>query len=101
MADAQIDSKIQTGYLYPAMGDIVKRKLCAPINIAKKYNIDFLLPHHGYVSKKLIEKAHSAGMRVGVWTVNKIEAVEKFLNWGVDQIITDVPDIIKNKIESI
>lgn len=97
----QIDSKIQTGYLYPAMGDIVKRKLCAPINIAKKYNIDFLLPHHGYVSKKLIEKAHSAGMRVGVWTVNKIEAVEKFLNWGVDQIITDVPDIIKNKIESI
>lgn len=97
----QKDSSIETGYLYPSMGDIVKRVFVDPLNLALKYNIDYILPYSGYASKGLISKAHSAGVKVGVWTVNKIEKVEKLLEWGVDQIITDVPDIIKNKIESI
>lgn len=97
----QVDSKIQTGYLYPAMGEVIKRRIVGPLSLAEKYDIDYILPHHGYASKKLIKKAHDAGIKVGVWTVNKIEKVERLLEWGVDQIITDVPDIIKNKIESM
>lgn len=92
---------VQTGYLYPAMGEIVKRKIVSPLSLVEKYNIDYLLPHHGYASKKLIEKAHSAGKKVAVWTVNKLETVEKLHLWGADGVITDFPDIIKNKIESI
>lgn len=92
---------VRTGYLYPAMGDIIKRKLFSPMNIVRKYNIDYLLPHQGYVSKKLIEKAHDAGKRVAVWTVNKLETAEKLSHWGADGVITDFPDIIKNKLESI
>lgn len=92
---------VQTGYLYPAMGEIVKRKIVSPLALVQKYNIDYLLPHHGYVSKKLIEKAHNAGKRVAVWTVNKLETVEKLHHWGADGVITDFPDIIKNKIDSI
>lgn len=92
---------VQTGYLYPAMGDIVKRKIISPLSLVQKYNIDYLLPHQGYVSKKLIDKAHRAGKRVAVWTVNKLETVEKLHFWGADGVITDFPDIIKNKIDSI
>ena len=97
----EIDSSIKTGYLYPSMGEIVKRKFISPLPVAKKCKADFILPHHGYVSKNLINKAHDLGIKVGVWTVNKIESVERLVKIGVDGIITDVPDIIKNKVESM
>ena len=31
----------------------------------------------------------SRGLYVAVWTVNKIEDMEKFIKWGVDSVTTD------------
>jgi glycerophosphoryl diester phosphodiesterase len=39
-----------------------------------------------------IRRAHTAGIRVHVWTVNTKEAMEKFIALGVDGIITNHPD---------
>jgi glycerophosphoryl diester phosphodiesterase len=41
-----------------------------------------------------IRRAHTAGIRVHVWTVNTREAMEKFLSLDVDGIITNHPDIL-------
>lgn len=96
-----VDPAVKTGYLYPAMGEIVRRWLVSPVALARSSGVDFLLPHQSYVSRAFIKKAHDAGLRVAVWTVNKTETAEKLMNWGADGIITDCPDIIKRKIESM
>jgi glycerophosphoryl diester phosphodiesterase len=46
------------------------------------------------VSPRFVEYAHRAGLAVQVWTVDTEAAAERLLNWGVDALITDRPDII-------
>jgi glycerophosphoryl diester phosphodiesterase len=44
------------------------------------------------LNEENIRRAHTAGIRVHVWTVNTKEAMEKFIALGVDGIITNHPD---------
>ena len=45
------------------------------------------------VTPRFIDHAHRAGLPVKVWTVNESADVERLLNWGVDAIISDRPDV--------
>lgn len=47
------------------------------------------------VDERLIDVAHSAGLQVHVWTVNRAPEMERFLDIGVDGIVTDRPDLLK------
>ena len=60
-----------------------------------------MLPQHAYVSEGMIRKAHKANIKVAPWTVNDISLIDKLYAWEADGVITDYPDIMKNKIESI
>lgn len=96
-----LDSNIKTGLLYPSVSDAVIRKVKSPISKAVKYGYDYLLPQHSYVSEGLIRKAHKAGIKVAPWTVNDISLLDKLYAWDADGVITDYPNIMKNKIESM
>lgn len=96
-----VDPSIRTGYLYPKFGECVRSKIVSPVEIAIKNGIDVLLPQRAYVSKAITKKAHNAGLKVGVWTVNKIDYVRDLVNMGIDIIITDFPELIRNKVESL
>jgi glycerophosphoryl diester phosphodiesterase len=43
----------------------------------------------------LVERAHAIGVRVIVWTVNDAPTMQRLLDAGVDGIITDRPDILR------
>ena len=45
------------------------------------------------VSPRFIRYAHRAGLPVKVWTVNDADDMRRLLDWGVDALITDRPDI--------
>jgi glycerophosphoryl diester phosphodiesterase len=45
------------------------------------------------VSKRFIDYAHKAGLPVKVWTVNDADDMRRLLDWGVDALITDRPDV--------
>ena len=45
------------------------------------------------VSPRFIAHAHRAGAAVKVWTVNERADIERLLDWGVDGIISDRPDV--------
>jgi glycerophosphoryl diester phosphodiesterase len=46
------------------------------------------------VSRRFIQAAHNRGLGVQVWTVDLAEDARRLLEWGVDGLITDRPDII-------
>jgi glycerophosphoryl diester phosphodiesterase len=44
---------------------------------------------------ELVARAHDAGVRAIVWTVNEQETMHRMLDNGVDGIITDRPDLLR------
>jgi glycerophosphoryl diester phosphodiesterase len=46
------------------------------------------------VSRRFVQDAHAAGLGVQVWTVDTEADAARLLDWGVDALITDCPDII-------
>lgn len=50
-------------------------------------------PHHGAVTRQLVDLAHAAGLRVNTWTVDDPDRVRALADLGVDGIVTNVPDI--------
>ena len=45
------------------------------------------------VSPRFVERAHTSGIAVQVWTVDEPEDIRRLLDWGVDGIISDRPDV--------
>jgi glycerophosphoryl diester phosphodiesterase len=64
----------------------------APAELKKKgingidYNQNVLFKHPEWV-----KEAQQLGMKVNVWTVNKVENIQKFIDMKVDYITTDQP----------
>jgi glycerophosphoryl diester phosphodiesterase len=46
------------------------------------------------VSRRFVEVAHRAGLAVQVWTVDDENDARRLLNWGVDALISDRPDVM-------
>ena len=46
------------------------------------------------VSPRFVDDAHRAGLGVQVWTVDDEDDARRLLDWGVDALITDRPDLI-------
>ena len=46
------------------------------------------------VSPRFVDAAHRAGLAVQVWTVDTEEDARRLLEWGVDALITDRPDLV-------
>ena len=55
-------------------------------------DIHLLSVNYKTVDEKFIKRAKASGKEVAVWTVNKMEDMERMINLGVDEIITNYPD---------
>ena len=44
------------------------------------------------VSTRFIRQAHRGGKAIHVWTVNSTDDMQRLADWGVDGVITDLPD---------
>jgi glycerophosphoryl diester phosphodiesterase len=51
------------------------------------------------VNKKMVERAHRAGIQVHVWTIDDAAEMERLLDMGVDGIMTDRPTVLRDVLE--
>jgi glycerophosphoryl diester phosphodiesterase len=58
----------------------------------------YQVPEHAgrtrVVSPRFVRAAHRLGLGVQVWTVDEEHDARRLLDWGVDALITDRPDVI-------
>lgn len=52
-----------------------------------------------FVKRKLIRDIHALGQKIHVWTVNDEKEMNKLIEWGVDGIISDKPDKVKQLLK--
>jgi glycerophosphoryl diester phosphodiesterase len=51
--------------------------------------VQYVIPHHRMLTRKLIEELHRAERKILVWTVNSRREMLRFAGLGVDGIISD------------
>ncbi|RLA41366.1 MAG: glycerophosphodiester phosphodiesterase, partial [Gammaproteobacteria bacterium] len=60
-----------------------------------RLDTDFLAVAMGMASPGFIKRAHQAGRKVFVWTVNDRISMSRMISLGVDGIITDEPELAR------
>ena len=57
-------------------------------------------PYHGDLSPELLAEAHQLGLEVIPWTVNDRATMDRLISLGVDGIITDYPDRLREAMRA-
>ncbi len=57
-----------------------------------------LHPWDVYVDEALVAAAHDLGVRVNVWTVDDPDRMRQLAAWGIDGIVTNVPDVARQVV---
>ncbi|MFN2360213.1 MAG: glycerophosphodiester phosphodiesterase family protein [Marinobacter sp.] len=63
-------------------------------------NFDILGLRQNRVTPAAVAQTHQSGNELHVWTVNNPDAMSRFIDMGVDNIITDRPDVLAELLES-
>jgi glycerophosphoryl diester phosphodiesterase len=89
----EISQDIKTGLLY-------MEGLYKPGAYAKTARADAIHPNFYAMKGEIIREVKDEGIMVNTFTVNDINYMKYFINIGVDGIITNYPDKLKNILES-
>ena len=83
-----VDPSLPCAWLFFQMTDpasVVER--------AVAHEMSAIHPFDNLVDNAMVRRAHDAGLRVNVWTVDDPARMEALIEMGVDGICTNVPDI--------
>jgi len=71
-------------------------------NLSKlSFKPDIYSPKYKLLSENTINELHQQDIKVIPWTINDKAEMELLINWGVDGIITDYPDLIAGKMGTV
>ncbi len=66
----------------------------AKLKVYAAYKFDIWSPNQRYVTAELVAEAHEEGLVVIPWTVNEPEDMQRLIEWQVDGLISDRPDLL-------
>ncbi|MBI2835680.1 MAG: glycerophosphodiester phosphodiesterase [Acidobacteria bacterium] len=66
----------------------------------RAYQVPEIVKGRRIVSPRFIRHAHRAGLPVQVWTINEAPDMHRLLEWGVDALITDRPDLARQIVDA-
>jgi len=76
--------------------DDLEKKMASNESFEKRFN--GVAPRHSLLDADKVKLLHKAGFGVYTYTVNDSEDIQKVIEIGVDGIITDVPDFLKDRL---
>jgi glycerophosphoryl diester phosphodiesterase len=87
-------------------GEFAAFRLLGLLRLSRLYDTPFqaIQPPDTYkgvrvVTPGLVRDAHRRGLRIDVWTVDEEDDMRRLLDWGVDGIMTDRPDVLAGVLE--
>ena len=93
--DAALLARIKASTPRLAVALICRRAPTRSIRRAAQLGCRSWHPHRTLVSPSLVRRAHAAGLRVHVWTVDRPAEAARLIRMGVDGVFTNVPDRIR------
>ncbi|MDO4478601.1 MAG: glycerophosphodiester phosphodiesterase family protein [Lachnospiraceae bacterium] len=99
------DDVVITSLSYPSLSKIkeadpdMKTGFILALGVGMYYDLpdaDFFSVESTFVSSRMINDIHMTGKTVSCWTVSDAETATELLNIGVDDIITNDPEMIYN-----
>ena len=78
-----------------ALGLIIFGKPVWFIEIARKLNAEWLQAFYGLIYPEDVKIVHDNGLKLGVWTVNESEEIQRYCRIGIDDITSDFPNLLK------
>ncbi|NQX97243.1 MAG: hypothetical protein HRT73_05090 [Flavobacteriales bacterium] len=93
----KLDNEIRTGKLFVGKYANLPLSWDKGVNIKplKRYHfVDEIIVKHSYATKNIIDRVHSMGKELHVWTVNDSETIDLLVERGVDGIISDYPNLL-------
>jgi glycerophosphoryl diester phosphodiesterase len=72
----------------------------AEIGAIQARGIDFIDWAHSTVTAETIDLVHAYGMELHVWTVNDADRMQMLIDWGIDGITTDDPELARELLRA-
>jgi glycerophosphoryl diester phosphodiesterase len=60
-----------------------------PVEVAETLGCTAINPQLHFVDEQLVRTCHQAGLEINPWVINEPEEMRRFVDWGVEGIITD------------
>jgi glycerophosphoryl diester phosphodiesterase len=95
----EIAPGIRTAATFPAKG----RRLSTThtmIRAAENAGVDEVALHFGLATRRSVAAFHETGFSVSVWTANSKLSMRRLVACGVDSIMTDFPDRLRELLDS-
>lgn len=77
------------------MGILYSESMYHPVDYLKAFGASAIHPWYVALDRETVDFCHANGVETHVWTVNEPEDYRRMLEWGVDIVITNKPDIAK------
>lgn len=90
-----VDLHTPIGWLVFDIGDPAQA-----IDRAVDHEMSAIHPHDVLVDAALVNRAHRAGLVVYTWTVDDPNRMTELIEMGIDGIITNVPDVARQVVDS-
>lgn len=89
----RLDPTLMTGFLFDRATDNA-------INLALRAGARQVAPRADLVTPEFVQGAHKEDLRVVTWAVNEPDEMRALISTGVDGIMTDHPDRLRDILES-
>lgn len=90
-----IDPRIKTGALVQANWLVTRSSDQIAKEIIATTGADYFMPTASAVNAAMVNAVHAGGLKIGVWTVDASQDMQRYASWGVDAITTNRPDELK------
>ena len=93
------DRTCKTAFLYSPEKKDFHRVGRRVEKFAREINASALHPNEMLVSRQSVERAHNEGLVVNAWTVNRKSNILRLAEYGVDGLITNKPDYVRQVLD--